>query len=386
MDGKYPTAPLLDAIAPESHSGISNTLLIGLSLALALPMIATAQKINEQLAIGGVLAGAIQCQNVSNTLGSSNTCEGAVPFQPELSFQPTETDEVFVKLGFATGNGLNENSPFVIAPWAADLKDDVKNINGRHRNYLLTAWYKHTFSVSDDHSLGTTLGIIDATDYLDENAYANDEYTQFMNSALTNGPNVFLPSYDLGVALEWDTGPWSLRGVFMDVGENDDGNNYSFYGLQARYSVKNRLGTGHYRVSIATGSQDFLHPDGIHMEERSGTVFSFDQEFGKVMGGWIRFGWQTDEAAVDYNAIYSGGIDIKGTAWGRDDDNIGLGFASLNGGSLNIDKSQVAEAYYRWQLGEMFGLTADIQYQNDDYKIDQGPRGWTYSLRAVTEF
>jgi len=58
----------------------------------------------------------------------------------------------------------------------------------------------------------------------------------------------------------------------------------------------------------------------------------------------------------------------------------------LNGGSLNIDKSQVAEAYYRWQLGEMFGLTADIQYQNDDYKIDQGPHGWTYSLRVVTEF
>ena len=104
------------------------------------------------------------------------------------------------------------------------------------------------------------------------------------------------------------------------------------------------------------------------------------------MGGWIRFGWQTDDAAVEYEAIYSGGIDIKGVDWGRENDNIGLGFAYVNGGNLAIEKTQVAEAYYRWQLGEVFGLTADIQYQKDDYKVGQGPSGWIYSLRAVAEF
>ena len=167
----------------------------------------------------------------------NDTCKTALPFQPELSFRPTDTDEVFLKLGFAAGNGLNGKSPFVFAPWAADLENDVENINGRNRDHLLTAWYKHTFSIGDGHSLGTTLGIIDATDYLDKNAYANDEYTQFMRSVLTNGPNVFLPSYDLGVALEWNTDPWTLRGVLMDVGANGDGNNYGFYGLQAGCTV-----------------------------------------------------------------------------------------------------------------------------------------------------
>jgi len=359
------------------------------SLALAWPLLNTtahAYDVNDKLSLGGVLAGTIQCQNVSDAPGSSNTCEGAVPFQTELSFRPTEADEVFFKLGFAAGNGMNGKSPFVISPWAADLENDVRNINGRNRNYLLTAWYKHIFTVSDNHRLGTTFGIIDSTDYLDENAYANDEYTQFMNAALTNGPNVFLPSYDLGVALEWDTGPWSWRGVVMDIGENNDGNNFSFYGLQAGYRVNNKLGMGNYRLVIAGASRHFLNPEGIHLENRAGTLLSFDQEFGKVIGGWIRFGWQTDEAAVNYNAIYSGGIDIKGTAWGRGHDNIGLGFAYLNGGSLNIDKSQVTEAYYRWQLGEFLGLTADIQYQNYDYKVGQDPNGWTYNLRAAVEF
>jgi hypothetical protein len=262
----------------------------------------------------------------------------------------------------------------------------VKNINGRDRDYLLTAWYKHSFTFADDHQLGTSFGIIDATDYLDENAYANDEYTQFMNPALTNGPNVFLPSYDLGVALEWDHGPWSLRAVLMDIGENDDGNNFSFYGLQADYSVNNTLGSGNYRLVIAGASEDFLNPAGTQLEDRAGALLSFDQEFGKVVGGWIRLGWQTEDAAVDYSAIYSGGIDIKGTAWGRNDDNIGLGYAYLNGGSLDIDKSQLAEAYYRWQLGEVLGLTADVQYTRDDYKTGTGPRGWTWGLRATAEF
>ena len=361
----------------------------GFILALALPFAPThtlAYDINEQVTIGGVLAGAIQCQNVSDAPGFSNTCEGAVPFQPEFSFRPTDSDEVFFKLGFAAGNGMNGNSPFVISPWAADMEDDVQNINGRNRDYLLTAWYQHTFQLEGDHQLGTSFGIIDATDYLDENAYANDEYTQFMNSALTNGPNVFLPSYDLGAALQWDNSAWSLRAVVMDIGENDDGNNFSFYGVQAGYSVNNKLGDGNYRIVIAGASKDFLNPTGTQLEDRAGILLSFDQEFGQVVGGWIRFGWQSDDAAVDYSAIYSGGIDIKGTAWGRNNDNIGLGYAYLEGGNLEIDKSHVAEAYYRWQLGEVFGLTADLQYQQDDYKTGIGPRGWTLGLRATAEF
>ena len=64
----------------------------------------------------------------------------------------------------------------------------------------------------------------------------------------------------------------------------------------------------------------------------------------------------------------------------------GIGYAYLNGGSLAIDKSQVAETYYRWQLGKVLGLTADVQYQQDDYKTGGGPSGWMFGLRAVAEF
>jgi hypothetical protein len=369
---------------------MSKPFITGFGLALTLPLLHTtaahAYDINDKLSLGGVLAMAVQCQQVSDAPGFSNTCETSAPFQPEILFRPTDNDEVFFKLGFAAGNGLNSNSPFNISPWAADMEEDVKNINGRNRDYLLTAWYRHTFQFADDQQLGTMFGIIDSTHYLDENIYANDEFTQFMNPVLTNGPNVFLPSYDLGAAVDWHEGPWSLHALVMDVGENDDGNNYSFYGMQAGYTVHTSVGTGHYRVILAGASKDFLDPSGSQLETRAGGLLSFDQEFGPAVGGWLRIGWQTDDAAVDYHALYSGGLDFKGSGWGRPDDNIGIGYAYLHGGNLAIDTSHVAETYYRWQLGDVLGLTADVQYQQDDYKAGGGPSGWIFGLRAVAEF
>lgn len=40
---------------------------------------------------------------------------------------------------------------------------------------------------------------------------------------------------------------------------------------------------------------------------------SLDQQLGKVLGVLARFGWQDDQAEVNYDAINSGGVDIIGT-------------------------------------------------------------------------
>ena len=146
-------------------------------------------------------------------------------FNRRLVLPPTGSDALFAKFGFGAGNGLMEEgvSPFILAPWAADVQDDYKDINARNRDYLLTAWYKHTFRFSEEHTLGLTGGIIDATDYMDENVFANDEFTQFMNEALVNGPNAFLPSYDIGGAVEWELGAFSVKGVAMAMGDQRRG-------------------------------------------------------------------------------------------------------------------------------------------------------------------
>ena len=268
--------------------------------------------ITDKFSIGGVLAGAYQYQSGDDI---DDKGRGALPFQPEFSFRPTERDEVFAKFGFAAGNGLNDTTEFNLAPWAADLEDDVKNINGRNRDYLLTVWYKHTFELSESHSLGLTGGIIDATDYIDENAYANDEYTQFMNEALVNAPIGFAPSYDIGGAVEWEVGSWAIMAVGMNVGENDDGNNYNFFAAQLGYKVSTSLGEGNYRLIVQTTSKESLDEDG-DKENLLAAIISFDHQLGEMFGAWIRFGWQDDKALIDYDILFSGGLIITGKWYG----------------------------------------------------------------------
>ena len=264
--------------------------------------------LTDKFSIGGVLAGAYQYQT-GNDIDDKG--RGALPFQPEVSFRPTERDEIFTKFGFAAGNGINGVTDFNLAPWAADLEDDVKDINGRNRDYLLTAWYKHTFEFSDHIALGLTGGIIDATDYIDENAYSNDEYTQFMNEALVNASNGFAPSYDIGGSVEWEIGNWDFTAVGMNVGENDDGNNFNFFGGQIGYKLNTSLGEGNYRVIGQGTSEEFFDKNG-KKQHRLAAFLSFDQELGDIFGAWIRFGWQDDNALINYDHFLSGGVNISG--------------------------------------------------------------------------
>jgi len=341
----------------------------------------------DKLSMGGVGAGAYQYQGLDKVPDFDDTGRGAFVLQPEITFTLTDRDEFFAKFGFAAGDAFNDGtSPFALAPWAADLEADVKNINGRDRDYLLTAWYKHTFEFSDNNALGLTGGLIDATDYLDENAYSNDAYTQFMNEALGNGPNGFLPSYDIGGALEWEVGNVTLKGVVMNVGENDAGRDYIYYGAQVGFTLDSELGEGNYRILVDWTSEDFSNPDGDKQEALKCALISFDQQLGEVLGAWIRFGRQNDSASVYCTDLYSGGIDINGTLWGRQEDNIGIGYAHLDGGNQDIDSNQVVEVYVRFVLNEYFALTADVQYMQDDYKIGEGPEGFITGVRGTVAF
>lgn len=362
--------------------------------ALALMLLSSpghAYDVTDWLSLGGVAALGGQCQELADGAGASDACRGALPVQLEASVRPTSQDEVFVKLGFAAGNGLNRVSPFSTVPWAADLHDDLTDINGRY-DHLLTAWYRHEFNFAgdttlpDDATLGLTVGIIDATDYLDDNAYSNDEFTQFMNSALVNGPHGFLPSYDIGGAVELGIGSWTMRGVAMNVGDNDAGNDYTFVGAQVGYTLVSSWGEGTYRINLSGTSDDFETPDTGRAAGRFGGGLSFDQQLGDVIGVWIRFGWQETTAAVDAAGLYSGGINIVGSPWGRPDDNIGIGYAFLDGGNGELAAAHAAEVYYRLAIAEHFGLTADAQYLNDNLKGDTGPSGFILGLRATATF
>lgn len=258
--------------------------MLGGQMLLALTSPGYGYEFSPQFAVGGFLASTLQCQVLGEKGQSVNRCRGALPAQAEISYRPTVRDEFFSKLGFAAGNALNDATPFVGGLWAADLEGDVKDINGRGRNYLLTAWYKHAFELGAAYPLEVTLGIIDSTDYLDTNAYAHDEYTQFMNPLLVTARSGFYPSYDYGAAVTLKKDWLDFRGLIMNVGENAEGDSYKFVGLHLGYETTNSLGDGDYRLILSTTSKDYRDPRDGSSARQEGLVFSLDQQVGDVWG------------------------------------------------------------------------------------------------------
>jgi len=353
-----------------------------IAIILVIPVACSAYEFNDKFSLSGILAGTYQYQDTND----DNLGRGAVPLQLEFVYAPGPKDIFGAKFGFAAGNGLNDQTGFAFSPYAADLEDDVRDINGRNRDYLLTAWYRHILTLGTTSQLAITGGIIDATDYLDENVFANDEYTQFMNEALVNGPNAFLPSYDTGGAFQWETGNFAVSGVFMHIGENDNGSSYNFYGLQLGYTRQFPVGAGNYRLMVGTTSSDFIDPGLTSKEKRACLLLSFDQQLGKIYGVWLRLGTQDDAAAISYKSIYSGGLNINGMLWNRTNDNVGIGYGFLHDGNLDNDTSQVLEAYARFSLNDYLALTLDIQYMKDEYHTNDTLDGFIYGIRATAVF
>lgn len=366
-------------------SRLSILLFTGFFLIFALPVIVLSYDVNEKLSVEGTLTGVYQYGDF-DVKGVDDSDKGAAVFDLGVNFHPTENDEFQITVGFGAGNGLNSVNPFSLAPYADDLEDDLKDINGRNRDYLLEAWYKHTFRISENMSLGMTGGIIDATAYIDDNAFANDETGQFMNDIFVNSTLANLPSYDLGGAVEFEIEEFTIRGVALNS-RNESDNNYNFYALQLGYSSDTSMGKGNYRIYGYTTSKGFDGREETSREKLQGIGISADQELSSILGAFARIGWQDDEVSVDHDALYSGGLNISGKLWGRENDAAGIGYAYLNGADKGeIDSTNAIEAYAKFRMTSFSDVTLDIQYIKDDMKDGKDRDGVIYGIRMNAYF
>jgi hypothetical protein len=351
--------------------------------------LALAYDLNEKLTIEGTLTCVYQYGDFGAE-GIKDTGRGAGVLDLGINFHPTDSDEFKITLSYAAGNGLNPIVPFSLAPYADDLEDDLKNINGRDRDYLLEAWYKHTFKFSEDVSLGITGGIIDATRYIDDNNFANCETTQFMNQIFVNHKNVNLPSYDIGGVAELNISNFSIRGVIMNTkheAEDEVFKNYNYYALQIGYALDTALGKGNYRIYGFTTSKSFEDWDETGNERLQGVGISADQQLSSIIGVFARLGWQDDATVIEHEAAYSGGLNINGKLWGREKDEIGLGYAYLNGADkAEIDNTNAIEAYAKFKISDFSDVTFDVQYINDEMKHNEDRDGVIYGVRLNAYF
>jgi porin len=169
--------------------------------------------------------------------------------------------------------------------------------------------------------------------------------------------------------------------------KNDLDRSFNYYGAQLGYTAKSTLGEGHYRVYGYTTDDEFA---GARSDEEklAGFGLSLDQQLGETFGVFARLATQDDDALVDHDRLYSAGLNINGSAWGREKDEIGIGYARLNGAEdSGIDQTTAVEGYVKLQLSAYSDLTFDIQHVEDDLEgEDADPSALIYGVRLNAYF
>lgn len=332
--------------------------------------------------------------DASNDNGQSINDKGRASFALDVQgeIKPGRRDTLYALASFAQGNGLKNTGGVSVAANADDLEDDVKNINGRNRDYLLEAWYRHQLVDSRAISVAVTGGLIDTARYLDQNRVANDEITQFMNEVFVT--RFFLPSYDTGIAIQTKGDNWHVDTTWMRTQTDSNRNggvDYDFFGVDLAYFANLPFGGGHYHFVAQTTSNDFIDRNeaGGHASI-NGLSVSMDQEIGDGFAVFLRAGGSNNEATeLVHDSLYSAGFQIEGHRISVPKLVVGVAYAYLDGAGKqpgDIRHTRVLESYARYPLAQFSDISADVQWISDEVREEHNPQLWVIGTRLNLYF
>jgi high affinity Mn2+ porin len=274
----------------------------------------------------------------------------------------------------------------------------------------------------DISRLTFTVGKISAKDIFDNNAYANDPRTQFMNWAFMANEAWDYPADSLGFitgfAAELYQPKWALRYGFFQLPRTSNGMALDAHYLQAwgmvteferRFTLNehpgavrllaflNQANMGSYEAAVESP----VRPADIEAtrayRQKFGFGLNLEQEILTNIGVFSRLGWSDGKneawAFSDVDRTASLGTSVKGAFWSRPNDTFGLagalnaitgvhqdfldagGTGILAGdGALNYGLEKLLETYYDFQVWRTIHVALDYQFiVNPAFNRDRGP-------------
>lgn len=267
-----------------------------------------------------------------------------------------------------------------------------------------------------------TLGRMSAKDIFDNNAYANDPRTQFMNWALMANEAWDYPGdslgYITGFAAELNQPRWAIRYGFFQMprvsnGTALDDNFLEAWGMvtefEQRYTIDARPGAvrllaflnsahmGSYQAAIENPARPADIEATRAYRYKYGFGINIEQELARNLGAFVRLGWSDgqNEAWVfaDVDRTATAGISVKGEGWHRPEDTLAVA-GVLNGlssvhrdffaaggtgilvgdGALTYGLEEILETYYDFQIWKTVHTSIDYQFINHPgFNRDRGP-------------
>ena len=301
-------------------------------------------------------------------------------------------------------------------------------------------------TTDDSSRLTLTVGRFSLKDIFDNNAYANDPRTQFMNWGLMANVAWDYPSdalgYTTGAAVEVNRPQLVLRYGFFQIdrlrnawtAEDDlltwphysgagDGPFFRAWGmvgeLERPFKLNTHPGTvrvlaylnqgmlGNYQAALSVPGADISVTRAYR--HKYGIGLNAEQEITKDVGVFSRLGWNDGHTEAwmftDINYSASFGFRVKGTAWHHSSDTLGLGavmsgishvnreFLAAGGtgildgdGALNYAGEKVLEAYYDHKFSKQIHGALDCQFIDDPaFNHSRGPVS-VFGTRVHWEF
>jgi high affinity Mn2+ porin len=335
----------------------------------------------------------LQGFGLSNTVGLAGFPNGEAQ-KSDFPYPHYNTSRLYVRQTFGFGGGQEE------------LASSQQQLAGK----------------VDVNRLTLQAGKFSVGDVFDGNSYAKDARRDFMNWSIW-APGAFDYAADklgltYGMTAEFNTRQWALRAGYFLVGAVSNSNNFDTQvfrrgqyvaELETRYEIFSRPGklrTIGWVSSAYSGSyRDTLNDPTLNMDialtragrPKYGYVLNVEQSITDDIGLFGRWSWNDGKTEImaftDIDASLSLGTSIKGTAWGRPGDTIGIagavnalsrdhrdflaagGLGPLIGdGQLNYRKERILETYYAHALTKQITLTADYQFvTNPAFNADRGP-------------
>ena len=292
----------------------------------------------------------------------------------------------------------------------------------------------------DKNRVVLTLGNFSTLDVFDNNAYAKDPRTQFLNAGFM-APLAYdyaadARGFSFGFTLEWYQGNWAYRIGRMTGPKNPnelptDYQIAKHYGdqieIEHSHTLLNqpgkiRLLAWHNRDNLASFNDALVYlnnhpgedPQAIFAvrngdKDKYGIGINIEQAINDDLGFFLRAmkadGKTETEAFTETDASFSTGVSFKGSRWGRAQDTLGIGYLRnmlstdrrnylaaggisffLGDGALNYAPEQLFESYYSANVWKNLYLTADYQRMwNPGYNADRGPVNFA-ALRLHVEF
>jgi len=389
-----------------------------------------------------------------NSLSSQAERSYTLTFDAYLGFKPWQDGEVYFVPEINQGLALSS-----LTGLGGFTNGEATRVSGtnptlyRQKLFLRQTWNQgggqDKVDAAVDQMAGTvdrnrwvlTAGNFSTLDVFDDNAYAKDPRTQFMNwSGMSHTSFDYAADargFGWGAALEWYQGPWVLRagrmtGPTTPNGQPVDLRIFKHYGDQfevehahelagqpgkvrvlawraraqlARYDAALAYGlanpgaTDKQWIAAVRGPEQTKYGLGLNIEQAINT------ESGVFMRAMKADGKTETYAFAEADASFSTGYSSSGKAWGRAQDTVGFMYARnmlsadrraylaaggisffIGDGALRYKPETLVELYYNFNVNKNLWVSLDYQrISNPAYNADRGPVN-VGSVRLHAEF